>query len=228
MRTTGRDHRRNPGTWFGLGGAVTGIGAVLAAVAALVIANASTPNKPLQLWSNPWFDMTIGLTVLGLISVGIGIVLLFKRDPAEADSPGLSAAGLGATTRSVEPQTPTAAEVQSRPPERRVVQRTPEELWGLFAGLTDMQAGKVVEPLVGQWMEVAGLVCSVGQWTGTFSQVTFGREDNHAIYLMFRDKSWLPGLSALKAGDRLIVRGQIERIDRLDIQLTDCELVQDQ
>lgn len=228
MRTTGRDHRRNPGTWFGLGGAMAGIGAVLATVAALVIANANTPNTPLQLWSNPWFDMTIGLTVLGLIPVGRGIVLLFKKDPAEADSPGLSAARLGATTRTVESETPTVAEVQPRPLERHVVRRTPEELWGLIAGLTDMQAGRVIEPLVGQWMEVAGLVGSVGPWTGTFSQVTFDRKDYHWIYLMFRDKAWLPRLSTLKAGDRLMVRGQIERISRLDIQLTDCELVEGQ
>jgi hypothetical protein len=227
MRTTGRDHRRNPGTWFGLGGTVAGIGAVLATVAALVIANANTPNRQLQLWSSLWFDTAIGLTVLGLIPVGIGIVLLFKKDTAEADSPGLSAARLRAT-RTVQPETPTAAEVRSRPPERHVAQRTAEELWGLFAGLTDMQAGKVVEPLLGQWMEVAGLVRSVGQWTGTFSQVTFDRKDHHTIFLMFRDKSWLPRLSALKAGDRLIVHGRIERIGRLDIQLTDCELVKDQ
>jgi hypothetical protein len=48
----------------------------------------------------------------------------------------------------------------------------------------------------------------------------------NALYLMFTNSAWVDRLSRLKAGDQLTVRGQIEKVDRLDIQLTDCELVE--
>jgi len=121
-----------------------------------------------------------------------------------------------------EPEPPAPA-----PAERVTTQRTPEDLWELFASLTDMQATRVIEPFIGQWMEISGPVDSVGNWDGHFAQVTLNRPKDpyHHIFFMFRSEGWVPRLATLATGDRLTIRGEIERIDRISIQLTNCEIV---
>jgi hypothetical protein len=103
--------------------------------------------------------------------------------------------------------------------------RTPEELWALFDGLTDLQAAKVVESSLGKRMTLSGDVRNVWPWNGTSSQVTLETVPHHSIYLMFLDKSCVDRLSTLRQGDRVTVRGLVERIGRYDVQLAGCEFV---
>ena len=109
-----------------------------------------------------------------------------------------------------------------------MTRRTPEELWTVFDGLTDMQAAKVIAPFIGQWIEVTEAVRGVGDWDGRFSQLTVYRGEgliSRPVYCLFRDEAWVPRLATLSEGDQITLVGEIERIDRVSIQITNCELV---
>lgn len=107
------------------------------------------------------------------------------------------------------------------------VGRTPQEIWDLFNGLTDLQAERVTEPLLGRLLTVMGKVESV-------SSVGYGMERTmvtvyprmfHSVALFFDDKIWLPRLSALKKGDHIAARGNISSIGRMNMHIDDCELL---
>ena len=102
--------------------------------------------------------------------------------------------------------------------------RTPEDLWALFEGLTDLQADELVKVFIGDAMRISGAISSVFSWTGSFFQVSLHPSESHTVYLLFRDQAWLANFKKLKEGDPIVVLGQIERITRLDLQLTNCEL----
>lgn len=87
------------------------------------------------------------------------------------------------------------------PIEPKDVGRTPEDLWAFFDGLTDLQADNIIRPFIGRPLTVTGLVSDVGARKGTFLQVVLQRQDQHAIYLMFEDPSWVDPLAAFKRGD---------------------------
>lgn len=133
---------------------------------------------------------------------------------------------LPAAARAVdELATPEPSKAEAKP----LLRRTPYELWGLFEGLTDMQAHKVLTPLIGRPIQVSGTVSGVGAWTGSFSQVTLETDAewrHHSIYLMFRDESWVAQLEALQDGDQITVRGELDRLSRVDIQLDNCQLME--
>jgi hypothetical protein len=108
----------------------------------------------------------------------------------------------------------------------RDVDRTPEELWAIFTGLTDLQAHQVVDVVIGQPMTISGDVRSVGAFT-TSSQVTLARPEYRTIYLYFDDRAWISRLAMLKAGDHIRVRGRIRRITSVDLDLDLCGFVDD-
>lgn len=162
--------------------------------------------------------------MLGAIGVLVGILILdfiHKRGPFE------HSVGWSASTATQSPPKPRSPKIVVKsaaavPPE---INRTPEDLWALFAGLTDLQAAKVIEPFIGKRMTVSGPLRNVGEWMGTFSQASLDRADPHTVYLHFWDKSWLDHLSVLKRGDAITARGVIARIERIGMLLTDCELL---
>jgi hypothetical protein len=90
-----------------------------------------------------------------------------------------------------------------------------------------VRPGKVVErgPLIGKWVKVSGPLGNVGSFT-TFSQVTFASTSNVMVYMLFRNRAFAEDtLSVLKKGDEITVLGKIDRIEPLDVQLDNCELV---
>jgi hypothetical protein len=175
--------------------------------------------------------LTIGMLALAVICLlgalwafgGWGAIMgLFRDSPAPVLSriPSPDNPIGGTLEREPEPATP--------PVERHLIHRTPQELWELISGLTDMQATKVVEPFIRQWMEISGPVRGVGEWNGGFSQLTIYRGrglTSRPVFCMFRDETWVPRLATLSSGDRVVVTGEIERIDHVSIQLTNCEIV---
>lgn len=107
--------------------------------------------------------------------------------------------------------------------------RTPEDLWGLFDGLTDLQAASIIRPFLNQWLSVSGEVSSVGAWYDTFLGVDLvrgGIEDGHIVHATFTDQRSVDRLSLVKRGDQMTVRGSISGIHRLALELYDCELVE--
>jgi len=188
--------------------------ALLGCVAVFAAAGASTVATKTAEWGNP---IVIGLLAAAALClalalwafVGVGGDVLWRTDLS-----------LGA------PSPPTEVN-QER--ERQDAGRAPAELWDLFAGLTDMQAAAVIEPFVGTWIELSGAVDSVMDFD-SFVQVTLDRGEDgphrhHTSYLMFTSEDWRTPLARLAEGDAITVRGEIERVTRVDMQLTNCAIV---
>jgi hypothetical protein len=90
----------------------------------------------------------------------------------------------------------------------------------LFEGHTDIQASTGVANFIGKWMKVSG---PLGNILSTFSQVTFA--DHAPISMFFRKKKWVDRLSILSRGDNITVLGQITYIERDNLVLDNCELI---
>jgi hypothetical protein len=104
--------------------------------------------------------------------------------------------------------------------------RSPQEVWDLFNGLTDLQAAPVIRPFIGQSMVISGRVSSVTPWDGFNCQVSFQRPmASPYVAAYFEDKKWLAALSSLKEGDEITVRGTIETVTRFYMFLGDSELL---
>jgi hypothetical protein len=117
---------------------------------------------------------------------------------------------------------------ETRPPDRIFVDRTPRELVRLFKHETSVQAQKQADAFYGKWLKVSGPLGDVGAWSGYCSQVTFAYKTffEVTVFMMFRDRAYVENrLSVLRKRDRITVQGQIERIDPISVQLTNCELV---
>ncbi len=76
-----------------------------------------------------------------------------------------------------------------------------------------------------------GAVESVMEF-GSFVQVTLDRGEDgphrhHTSYLMFPSAEWREPLARLATGDPITAQGEIERVTRVDMQIENCELVED-
>jgi hypothetical protein len=111
------------------------------------------------------------------------------------------------------------------PEERTIVDVTPEYLAGFFDDHTSIQAQKLADAFIGKWLKVSGPLGNVGSFKYS-SQVTFASTSNVMVYMLFRDRALVEDtLSVLKRGDQITVLGKIDRIEPLDVQLDNCELV---
>jgi len=122
-------------------------------------------------------------------------------------------------------------------PESRVFvgeSTTPEYLISIFQEHTDIQGAQLTAAYLGKWMKVSGSLGNVISSAPTRAQLTFERPEVPLaerassyyidLFMMFREP-WIDRLAILKRGDRLTVIGQIQRVDRVSIQLENCELV---
>ena len=113
-------------------------------------------------------------------------------------------------------------------------------LVGLFnePGRTSFQARTLVEPYIGKWMKVSGVMKDVMRTNvdQKFVQMVFERDPSieythplfYAQLTMYFRNDWIQRVLILKVGDQLTVIGQIDRVDRISLQLENCELVQSQ
>jgi hypothetical protein len=114
---------------------------------------------------------------------------------------------------------------------------TAEYLMGLFSipGRTSFQARTDANAFMGKWMKVSGVMrdVSMSDPTQKFAQMVFKRDENIKIddplyfatlYMMFRN-GWIQRALILRPGDKITVIGQIERVDAVSLQLTNCELI---
>jgi hypothetical protein len=102
--------------------------------------------------------------------------------------------------------------------ERSVVDVTPEYLMHFFEGHTDIQARTRVADFIGKWMKVSG---PLGNVTSS-PQVTFA--DLSPVYMFFR-KKWVDRLLILRREDNITVLGQIAHVERGNLVLYNCELI---
>lgn len=137
--------------------------------------------------------------------------------------------------------TPTPEQTPVKVPEQheRIVvgdNITAEYLMNMFRepGRTTFQGSALLEPYLGKWMKVSGVMRDVSKSeAGYFAQMTFERDPSldrtnwlyhTALYMLFRE-SWIPRVLILKRGQKVTVIGQIDRVTSYDMQLGNCELV---
>jgi hypothetical protein len=162
-------------------------------------------------------------TILVILGLGLISLAMVRGSRRQASQPPVN------TLPQAEPKTSV-----EDPREERVFVGpgvTPEYLFGLYEGKTDMQAQKAADLFLGKWMPISGPLRNIGAWheAGSYCQVTVELGDApiffmKSLYLYFRDKRWVDRLSVLAAGDLISVHGRIDRISRFEIQLQDCEL----
>lgn len=123
---------------------------------------------------------------------------------------------------------PAPAPVPTHAPARPGdITQTPEELWAFIRDdLTDLQNQQLIKPFIGKWMTVTGEVDSVGGSGAGLVYVILrrGKQHHNRIWCWFRAKA-SEELAMLRKGDRVTVRGQIEKITRFTVELDPCELV---
>ncbi len=124
---------------------------------------------------------------------------------------------------------PVAAGADTHASDRIFVQKTPQDLTNLFGRQTSILAQRQADAFYGKWMRVSGRLGDVSAWNGfssivTFARKTFGKDST--LFMMFRDEQTAKSrLQVLSAGERITVEGEIARIDRFSVQLTNCTLV---
>jgi hypothetical protein len=122
------------------------------------------------------------------------------------------------------------------PSERVIVDVSPAYLVGLFKDQTAIQAEKLTEAYRGQWMKVSGPLGDVLGSTTEIAQVTFrgnasifGRSrvglGYFQVFMYFDRGKWDERLAVLRPGSAITVLGRIGRVNRIEVHLGDCELV---
>jgi hypothetical protein len=172
----------------------------------------------------PWTLFTVAVLVAIILFV-VAIVLLTKTHKA-------SVRGKEPESSAPEPViVPTIADSAQdvKPPfessSRLIVDVTPEYLMELFREHTSIQGQRLIEPYIGKWMRVSGLLGDVSN-NEYFSQVVFEHRPRTftALYMYFRQPDRSDRLSVLPRKTKLTVLGQIERVTSMEVHLDNCEL----
>jgi hypothetical protein len=105
---------------------------------------------------------------------------------------------------------------------------TPEYLLGLSKGLTSIQANKLVEPFIGNWMMISGHLGEVVSCGPDGVLIVFSNSGRVSgmqnVCMLFDGKKWVDRLSILTREDSIIVIGQISKVGLGDVTLENCEL----
>jgi len=119
---------------------------------------------------------------------------------------------------------------------KQLVQVSPYYLMGFYEEHTRMQAEKLAEPFKGNWIQVSGKVHNVSAVMGTgkdkYIHVSIeepqlpGRVYHTVIYFLHFTVRWKNKLEVLIRNQDVSVIGKIRRIDKAEIELSDCELVE--
>jgi hypothetical protein len=103
---------------------------------------------------------------------------------------------------------------------------SPQELIRLFkTGGTTAQANRLIQPYVGKWMQISGVVDDVTHFGPDTNQVKLrGAMMQFDIVAYFRTK-WADEVSLLVKGENTTVRGQFRSIETSFLALENCELL---
>jgi hypothetical protein len=112
---------------------------------------------------------------------------------------------------------------------------TPEYLVGLFKEHTSVQADKLATTYIGKWIELSGPLGDVfprgyvgdGKYTSLVLFADRGIGLDKIYVAMQFDDRWLDRLAVLPRGTKIKILGQIERINKVEIRLDNCELAGD-
>jgi len=105
---------------------------------------------------------------------------------------------------------------------------SPQELVRLFkTGGTSAQAERLIQPYVGKWMQISGVVDDVTHFGPDTNQVSLtGTMGLGLQFLMYFREKWTDEVSMLVKGQNITVRGQFTSIPYSDtVRLVECELL---
>lgn len=110
---------------------------------------------------------------------------------------------------------------------REIVDATPDYLMDLFDQHTSIQAQRLIEPYIGKWMIVSGKLRDIADHPHG-SQLTFesSAPDRYGVVFMwFHQPDRRDRLSVLRRGTELTVLGQIQWVNKVEVNLQKCELI---
>lgn len=108
---------------------------------------------------------------------------------------------------------------------RRLVPVSPAYLSGFYEQYTSIQADKLAQAYIGQWIKVSRSVWNINAISNQqLFVVTSAMEDNQPFMTMVFDGSWGERLHLIKRNDKITVVGQIKDVSRTTVELDNCEL----
>ena len=117
------------------------------------------------------------------------------------------------------------------PSERIYVNVTPEYLTSFYNQHTAFQAAKLVEPYIGKWITVFGIVNDVtSESRGTKIYIVRPKEDSGFLLIVasFHEQTWIDRIVLLRREDKVAVVGQIKSVDSRSVWLDYCETIQEE
>lgn len=112
---------------------------------------------------------------------------------------------------------------------------TPKDLTGVFNQRTTVQGKQLAKNYRGKWIKICGAISDVSVESGfdliilphRAVRVTL-KQTHHSepLLLMWFSRKWISSLSALREGDIVTVLGQIDLVERFNIWLKKCELIE--
>ena len=165
-----------------------------------------------------WVYNASSLNAVAMIA-GAGLIWHSLRTPKATEKPSPSPVPV-----------PRSEEPTQRPETEKkiVIDVTPEYLMDLFSvGKTSAQSDREAAPYIGKWVKWSYAINNIRVLSSGLTMVSFGFVTATSARLVFLhfDVAWAAHLEALNIGDRITVFGRIDAIDRSEVQLWSCELV---
>jgi hypothetical protein len=110
---------------------------------------------------------------------------------------------------------------------RILIDLTPRQLSDIFRDHTSFQAGKLIEPYIGKWLDISGTTNDIaknawGIWRGSIYEKDL-KGPLH-IFMQFNPK-WADHLSVLSRGSEIRVHGRIQEVMENVVNLDECDLL---
>ena len=134
-------------------------------------------------------------------------------------------------TNDLEVKPPSPLLPEDRYPPYRICQRSPEQLVDAIKGATSTAAARIVEPYLGQLLNVSGNVRNVSPKSTTNGSVYVAIELNGTsvdVIAVFKDGPWDQWLDSAAIGDPISVIGEITKVEAFlggTVTLRDCEVL---
>jgi hypothetical protein len=213
--------------WLQLGGALSTIGGIVVAIGVAQVVTKPDAN----LWANLWFDGGLAVVAVGVALLGWALVLYLADKQVE---------------RRVERRTPGAVELRPTkrpaPPKPQIPLTMPANVERIYSdatvaylvglgrtpNLTGAERARLVEPQVGKWLRIEGVVDDVNTYKG-FVQVLICSEPRDptipcTVAHFNRD---IDRAAALPKGARIRAAGRFTGTSPVNASVTldDCELL---
>jgi len=170
-----------------------------------------------------WFGFVVFLAVTVLVLSALDAARMRNRSPTQARQ----------QTGAIAPSEAISAPIQRPKAEEKIEERiivnvSPEYLMNLYSeGKTSAQGDRAAAPYIGKWVKWANAINNIRVVNSNLTMVSFNFTTGTTARLVFThfDGNWTERLEVMNIGDRITVFGQIRVIDRSEVHLWSCELI---